>query len=189
MKIKINLGFLIFLAFISLLLGYRTEHSSAYSPYVHNDTLERIKKIFGVALTDALGSEEYGRKVKFDSVEECLEKYDTIMKHYGFEDSANTTSINRYQPTRRITRIVSFRGKELFNWIISIPRPSGISDSLIELRVLNGIYTDDFLATYFSTQSDFLKRRERHTVFLMPYIINTNTKIGDYAFDLGGLKP
>lgn len=148
--------------------------------------LNKIRQILNAPT--AAAADEYGKKVPFADIVECTDKYIAVLKDYGFEETEEDVARSRTNKRKKITWYETFRGKELFQWIAEIPAPAG-GNEMIELRVINGMYTDKFLRDHVATEGERKKRKDRHSVFLVPFKTGTNNRLGDTAFDLGGLKP
>ncbi|NNV54609.1 hypothetical protein [Limnovirga soli] len=150
---------------------------------------EKIKQILDAPT--AISGEDEGRSVDFTYIDECIAEYKKVLGEYGFAERENSTPSSRTKPQRKITWQVRFKGLDLFKWIDDIKPPEGGDNSQIELRVINAIYTKKFLKNQGIAEgtAEYKKRINRHTVFLAPYRIDSEDRLGSTAYDLGGLKP
>lgn len=148
--------------------------------------LNKVRQILNAPETAA--ADEYGKAVPLAAIKQCTDKYINVMKDYGFEETEEDVARSRTNKRKKITWYEAFRGKELFEWIANIPAPAG-GNTMIELRVINGMYTDTFLIDHVATEDERKKRKNRHSFFMVAFKKGTNDTLGTEAFDLGGLKP
>ena len=118
------------------------------------------------------------------------------MKRHGIDSSKERSKII-WRKTMKVTDWESFAGKDLLDWMTKIPTQfPGHRPDEIEIRIVFGVYTEDFLKTHVTDVTLRNSKRNRITAFLIPYLITTDkaanqriATMGQTGYDLGGLHP
>jgi len=133
-----------------------------------------------------------GGPVLLSKAEPCFRLYETRMAEHGV---GRPVPVNvRITKEQKITDYVIFGGKELLNWIEKTVKkydPDGLGDNL-EFHIQFGIYTDTYIGERFPAGQERERRKNRFTVFIVPYDLRTKKNIAfddTEVFNLGGLQP
>jgi len=155
--------------------------------------IDILKRLF--KKPDSINGNVSGQVVSTDDITPCSNLLIPAMKRHGIDSKRKRSKII-WRKTMKVTDWESFTGNDLLTWMTNIPAqfPPHKPDE-IEIRIVLGVYTEDFLKKYVAENLRESKRN-RITAFLIPYLLTKDkvrnqitATIGKTGFDLGGLHP
>ena len=161
--------------------------------YSDKDVAEVFNNLFSKPATRG---QTTGQAVEYKFAKGCIKRWTPQMKKHAVQEKDARITI-RATKWQELTTAVTFSGPELAKWLLEVVcrHDKAAKGANIEIDVVFGIYTEEYLFKYVPDEATRKKLLNRFTVFLVPYDRKSNKFLTDcpddecQVFNLGGLQP